>query len=76
MHGLHFTSVGVHAARGFARFDVAPYHRCHVAFIVHKAGVKVRSIVGVGRGDMGFATGERILEKLRTGISIEVGRPL
>lgn len=61
MHGLDFAGVGVHAARGFAGFDVAPDHGCHVAFVVHEAGVEVWGFVGVGGHDVRGATGEWIL---------------
>jgi hypothetical protein len=52
VHGLDFTGVGVHATRCFARFDVAPDHGCHVALVVHEAGVEVGGFVGVGGEDV------------------------
>ena len=47
VHGGHFTSVGIHAAGCLTGLDVTPYHRCHVAFVVHEPSIKVRCIVRV-----------------------------
>jgi hypothetical protein len=47
VHGLDFAGVGFHAARGFARLDIAPDHGCHIALVVHEAGIEVRSFVRV-----------------------------
>jgi hypothetical protein len=44
---LDFAGVGFHAARGFARLDIAPDHGCHIALVVHEAGIEVRSFVRV-----------------------------
>ena len=64
MHRGDFTSIGVHAASGLARLDVAPDHRCHVSLIVHETRVEVGSIVWGGRDNMGEASGERVLQEV------------
>jgi hypothetical protein len=64
VHRLHLTSVSIHAARRLARLDVAPYHGCHVALVVHEASIEVWSIIGVGRGDVSRTTREWILQEM------------
>lgn len=60
VHACHFACVGAHAPGGLARFDVSPNHGCHVALVVHKAGVEVGAFVGVGGLDVCGAAGEGV----------------
>ena len=60
MHPRHFTSIGAHAASRLTGLDVSPDHWCHVALVVHEAGVEVRSLVWVWRVDKRLTTGEGI----------------
>lgn len=70
MHRLNLASVGVHATRRLSRFDVAPDHGRHVSLIVHKARVKVGTLVRVGRLDVREASRERVLQEVEHGEEI------
>lgn len=67
MHRLDFTSVGIHATRCLARFDVAPYHGCHIALVVHEAGVEVGSFVRVWGHDVRASAREGVFEEVEHG---------
>ena len=55
-----FARIRIHATRGLARLDVAPYHGRHVTLIVHEARVEIGSVVWVCRRNMGAAAREWI----------------
>jgi hypothetical protein len=65
VHGLDFAGIGVHTAGCFTGLDVAPDHGCHIALVVHEAGVEVGGFVWVGRYDVRGAAGEGILEEMK-----------
>lgn len=67
VHGGHFAGVGVHASSRFARLDVAPYHWRHVSLVVHEPGIKVGSVVGAWRSDVGEASAEGVLQEVEHG---------
>lgn len=73
MHGLHLSCVGIHAAGRLAGLDVAPYHGCHVAFVIHESGIEVRGVVGVWRGDVGGAAGEGVFQEVEHGEELSGG---
>ena len=64
VRGSHLSSIGVHAARGLARLDIAPYHRSHVTLIVHEASIEVWCVVRVRRHDVGLAAGEGVFQEM------------
>lgn len=67
VHVGNLSGVGVHAASGLSRLDVAPDHGDHVSLVVHEAGVEVRDSVRVGRRDVGRAAREGVLEEVEHG---------
>ncbi|KAH0356808.1 alcohol oxidase p68, partial [Aureobasidium melanogenum] len=73
MHGSYFAGISVHASSGLAGLDVTPDHGCHVAFVVHEASVKVGGVVGGGRGYVGEASAEGVLEEVEHGEKLSGG---
>lgn len=72
-HVLDFTGVGIHASGSLTRLDVAPDHGCHITLIVHETSIKVGSLIGVGRLDVGESTREGVLEEVEHGEELARG---
>ena len=68
-----FSGIRIHTTSRLSRLDVAPYHGCHVTFIVHEAGVKVGSFVWVGRDDVRTTTGEWVFQEVKHGKEFALG---
>ena len=64
VRGSHLSSIGVHAASGLARLDIAPHHRSHVALIIHEASIEVWCVVRVRRHDVSLAAGEGVFQEM------------
>jgi hypothetical protein len=67
VHGLHLTSIGIHAAGSLTRLDVSPNHRSHVTLVVHETSVEVGRLVWVRRHNVRGTTRERVLEEVEHG---------
>ena len=64
MHARDLACISVHSTSCLTRFDVAPYHRCHVTLVIHKSGIEVRGVIWVCRDDVGFTAREGVLEEV------------
>ena len=53
VHSLDLSCVCIHTTGGLTGLDVAPNHGSHIPLVVHETSIKVWSIVGIGRDDVG-----------------------